>query len=190
MGEYQEPVIVLGPPRSGTSAVARVLHENMGIFMGFDLKKSIDITPDGSYESEEIHRINSLLIEAHCNHTYWGEGLVAYTKRMYELKSPWGLKDPKFAHPIVLGPLVTYFAAPVFVRCHRTREQTVKSCTAAFGTKKSQGESMYHFRNTSMDKILPNNMTIFMDMSERATDTEIEERIKAGGDSVVAWDVG
>ena len=43
-------VLVTGPGRCGSSTVARILHENIGICMGHYLRTGDEQNPKGSYE--------------------------------------------------------------------------------------------------------------------------------------------
>lgn len=58
----KSPVIILGMPRSGTSLLARYLHEVMGVSMGADFIPADDANPGGYYEDIEIVGLNKKLL--------------------------------------------------------------------------------------------------------------------------------
>ena len=46
-------ILVVGPPRSGTSTTARILHEKLGVCMGHHLVSGNPGNPDGFYEDQK-----------------------------------------------------------------------------------------------------------------------------------------
>ncbi len=54
-------IIVTGAGRSGTSAVARVLHES-GVLMGSDFDAPSDVNPEGFYEETAVWTLNQRLL--------------------------------------------------------------------------------------------------------------------------------
>ncbi len=81
-------VLVVGPPRSGTSVIARILHEKVGICMGHDLVRGNEGNPLGFYEdfsmvaaTKKKHPL-TWLDTLNRNHT------VADCNKAYGVKSP------------------------------------------------------------------------------------------------------
>jgi len=179
MKVYINPIIVLGPPRSGTSAVARVLHEKMGVSMGLKFKPDDPVTPEGHYEAEEINNINAAFHDCRITWHEWWERLLAYTLEMHKLEQPWGFKDPKCSVPDVLGYLICFYPDPIFIRCVRKREQVIKSLLTNFDMPQADAENIYNFNTQSLDRILPGKKFIELDMSERRTDEEIATAINS-----------
>ena len=58
-------ILVIGPPRSGTSVTARILHEKLGVCMGHHLVQGNPGNPKGFYEDSKYVRmiVNKKLTE-------------------------------------------------------------------------------------------------------------------------------
>ena len=96
-------IVVMGCYRSGTSAVAGILH-HLGVNMGGGFQEPNGANPKGYFEDPKILRLNQTLYEADINEnegSYW----EAYTPLNSELirreeNCPpdvlWGFKDPKW----------------------------------------------------------------------------------------------
>ena len=83
-------VIVLGCYRSGTSAVAGVLHR-LGVSMGKEFDKPSIANPTGYYEDLEFKRLYAQLAEGK-----EVEGSLDVLARMRDTEYPiWGVKDPQ-----------------------------------------------------------------------------------------------
>ena len=175
---YPDPVIVLGPARSGTSAVARVLHEKVGVSMGTEFKPYDPVAPDGHYEEKEINDINREVYAMHIPYSEWWNRLYYYTQKMRKLEIPWGFKDPKLSLPFILGMVLCFYDDALFVRCSRTKEQTIESNMRCFSQTEHEAESLYLQNNRSLDCLLWHRRVIFMEMSDRRTDDEIKDRLE------------
>jgi len=57
-----QPYLVIGTGRSGTSTVARVLHEKLNVFMGYHFPETTDQNPKGFWEDLEFNEWNKALI--------------------------------------------------------------------------------------------------------------------------------
>lgn len=83
-------IIVLGCYRTGTSAVAGVLH-HLGVMMGKEFDKPAKSNPKGYYEDTEFKRLYSMLVEGR-----EVEGNIDVLIRLREAEFPlWGVKDPQ-----------------------------------------------------------------------------------------------
>ena len=97
-------ICVLGPHRSGTSAVAGVLH-HLGIHMGDDLIGPGHGNPKGHFEDREFVELHDRIIgdwkkPALRVAPYWTE-YKALIARRNQAHRVWGVKDPRltFAFP-------------------------------------------------------------------------------------------
>lgn len=83
-------IIVLGTYRSGTSAVAGVLH-HLGVMMGKEFDKPAASNPTGYFEDLEFKRLFDMLAEGR---EVWK--LLETLVKIRETESPiWGVKDPQ-----------------------------------------------------------------------------------------------
>ena len=119
-------VIVLGPPRCGTSAIAGLLHL-LGAHMGDELMEPMaGVNPKGFYEDMDFVRMHIKLMHAHYEPRVdfdvvrqpEADDLEAYGRLIAEhsRRSLWGVKDPKLCfllpyflrryHGLALGVLI------------------------------------------------------------------------------------
>ena len=189
MPEYFEkfgiaPVIVCGIARSGTSAVARVLHENMGINMAQEFKPPDWRCPDGHYECAWIKSINDSFLAGNVSFPQWQENFVNYIKMRMSYQEPWGFKDPKVAFPLILGWLMGTFPAESgvkFVRPYRDLELVIKSNMRCWGMTESLSRSSATEFNRAVNNVLGRVDHIRIDMTERLSDEEIKQQLIDGG---------
>ena len=80
-------VLVMGPPRSGTSVTARILHEKLGVCMGHNLVQGNPGNPKGFYEDfKYVSAIARKDLQELCNALYVGHGCEVI-----------GIKSPELA---------------------------------------------------------------------------------------------
>lgn len=140
-------IIVTGAGRSGTSAVARVLHES-GVSMGQRLRPPADANPVGYYEEMPVCDLNEQILFAVGMGEWhrWAsrrEILAAaapFVPRMRELiadayrhgDGPRGWKDPRFSWTIEAW--LPYFPEkPRLVVCVRSPGEVVDSTMRVYG---------------------------------------------------------
>ncbi len=96
-------VIVLGLPRSGTSAVAGAVHR-LGVNMGDDLMPGFEVNPKGFYEDMPFVNLHNQLLGEHNEdpeerflanpaHPAWKKYAALIQGK--ERQASWGVKDPK-----------------------------------------------------------------------------------------------
>jgi uncharacterized protein with PIN domain len=142
-------VIVTGAGRSGTSAVARVLHES-GVRMGSSLAPPTEVNPEGFYEDLDVVALNERLLADLGMSDPWrperwatrAEVLAAahpYRAEMSTLaKRPVdGWKDPRFAIALEAW-LPALLAPPKIVVCLRSTQAYARSVTAIYGLVKPE----------------------------------------------------
>ena len=80
-------ILVMGPPRSGTSVTARILHEKLGVCMGHNLVQGNPGNPKGFYEdSDYVDAIRRKDLQELGNALYIGHGCEVV-----------GIKSPELA---------------------------------------------------------------------------------------------
>ncbi len=90
-------VIVLGCIRTGTSTVARILHENLGICLGHAFSMSDHLNPEGYYEDILTLKWTSLLAIGGCTPSVFRSN-VEDTHRLASCKKPLaGIKHPRLS---------------------------------------------------------------------------------------------
>ena len=126
-------VIVIGPPRSGTSVVARLLQDNLGVMMDEGPIQKDEGNPLGYYEDHRVTNIFNGLIsrwkmgKAQVNKIdpVWAiefSKWVVYRSMKYKLC---GFKEPRCVG--VLGWVTQFFKDARWIVCDRSDEQIIKS---------------------------------------------------------------
>ena len=135
-------LIVTGPGRSGTSAVARVLHES-GFPMGDALAPASRHNERGFYEDTAVVELNERIFDdcGMAGMQRWpSRGEVLDTaaryrdemRRLVAVTAARGWKDPRFC--LTLEAWLPHFASPPrVVVCLRSPEAFVQSAVRAYG---------------------------------------------------------
>jgi len=135
-------LIVTGPGRSGTSAVARVLHES-GVGMGEQLAAASEFNRAGYYEEVPVVALNDAIMAALGMEGMerWPERVAVldaaepHTAAMHELASNTrarGWKDPRFA--VTLEAWLPHLPSPPrVIVCLRSPEAFIHSVISIFG---------------------------------------------------------
>ena len=100
------PLLIAGFHRSGTSAVARVLH-SAGLFLGDDLLGAEPSNPHGHFEDNEVIAIHNEILEMnghdwkvdtpfdpYVGKEQW-QAIDSLVRRRRSGPQPWGFKDPR-----------------------------------------------------------------------------------------------
>ena len=178
---YHKPIIVTGIGRTGTSAVARVLHEKMGVNMGDVFKPDDWRCPDGHYEETTINQVNRMFTDGDISVLSLLQTYTIYSKKMVKRKKLWGFKDPRISVGAILGALIQFYMVEVgafLIRCNRNKELTAKSIVRCFERTPEDAGRRYDLITKTMDMLLNGVDHLVIDMSERLSDKEIEDRIK------------
>lgn len=152
MGEKIDPYIVIGTGRSGSSTVARILHNKMDIFMGHEFRKPNEINPDGFWEDIEFYKPNWKFLNGKITYPEWIEKIFGVIAQRMELNKSWGFKDPDATH--FLGLYLSFFENPKIIRCRRKKELVIKSLMKSFGHTKEYAENLYKHKEWILDNVL------------------------------------
>jgi len=87
-----DPIIVVGPGRCGTSAVAGILHY-LGVFMGEGFVLADENNPYGHWEDKEFHDLNDALSTRRISSSQWNYWVGQLIQKRRALQIPWGWKD-------------------------------------------------------------------------------------------------
>lgn len=129
------PVIVIGPMRSGTSAIARVLQERLGILMDEGPIRRDWRNPNGYYEDHRLKKINKIALD-HRKKQFgtgidtvpieWITKLTSWiVERDFRYSGNWGFKDPGSVG--ILKHMHQFFNNPRWIVCNRPIEKIVTS---------------------------------------------------------------
>ena len=148
--ESFDPVIVVGPGRSGTTVVARLLHEEMGIDMGEKFRSD----PEGKcyFEDLDFRDLNRHFMDGRLSFNEW---LQATERNVFVRKTaekPWGFKDPRASY--IMGLYLMLFNDPLFVRCRRNHEDVARSMSKNYGWPIVKALNMAKERDLALDRYL------------------------------------
>jgi hypothetical protein len=90
-------IIIVGSGRSGTSSVARVCHEELGICAGHFLKPGDDFNPKGYYEDLVSHAIIRVMVMGD-NAAYSPKLYLELMNKFHSNCYNWCIKDPWFLY--------------------------------------------------------------------------------------------
>ena len=172
-----EPIIIVGPPRSGSSSVAEIV-QNLGIFIG-DEFKTLKHNLNGTFEDKEIfditldYTINKIRLEE-----FQKRISVIFQKRQ-SLEIPWGWKDPRTYK--LLDIYFEYFENPRFIRCYRPAHKCMDSMMRCFSWDKDKAYTTFNAINYILDEKLEGRpvLKVFIeDLIDGTAEGKIKEFIK------------
>ena len=172
------PVIVIGPPRSGTTMTARVLQDWMGIIMdGAPMLPDRTINPFGWYEDSRIVEANHLFLNRNISINAWTRRFKRYIRAMVKLNRPWGFKDPRIIP--LLSYALTFFKSPTVIRCHRKKALVVNSYIKKLGWTEEESERRYDRDEQSLDEQLKNITHMRIDFDNYISEETVIEFFKS-----------
>lgn len=126
------PIIVIGTGRSGTSAVAGMLHY-MGVYMGKDFIPADNNNPNGHWEDREFTELNRLVLGEKISKEKWKEKTLELVDARSEEagEKPWGWKIP--ASTNLLPEYKELLPYARYILCERDPEESIESCKKAYG---------------------------------------------------------
>lgn len=147
------PVIVIGSPRSGTTTVARVMQNWLGIVMDASpMKPDKVINPYGWYEDSRLVEMNRLYYLGMIKLNAWARRFKRYIRAMEKLDRPWGFKDPRIIP--VFGYALSFFKSPTIIRVRRDRKLVIASQMGKLGRTAEKAERLYDKEQQALDRTL------------------------------------
>lgn len=177
----QPTIIIVGTGRSGTSFVAEVCHNALGICMGHYLKKPNLMSPNGFYEDLLQHGLLETLLadviplEEYCEH-------LSHSHKDCKL---WGFKDSRFLY--LSMRTMAAIAPKLVIRTWRPLEETVlswqkKDLLHGLSVTPEKAEvyrKLILERETLMDAKLQFFNTLTVRMDKRVEEHELIEAIRS-----------
>lgn len=118
-----DPILVSGAGRSGTSAVAGILH-HAGVFMGYRFFTGREGNPKGYWEDYDFLHFH-MGANNPINTDEWYEEREKLIKDRQDLEWPWGFKDPRIAS--YLDMYQELFDNPKLIWCKRNLDDITRS---------------------------------------------------------------
>jgi len=166
------PVIVIGPPRSGTSAVARTLHNHLGVSMDGRPKKKDFRQSDGWFEDLRLVEANVLFFNKNISLAAWTRRFKRFIRaRIKESGGVWGFKDPRMIR--ILRYALTFFNGCLIVRCHMEKEKCTKSQVATLNWTQSYANDRYDADERILSEQLKGIPHVCIDMTNYIPDKQL-----------------
>lgn len=168
-------ILCTGTGRSGTSAVARILHTQLGVDMGGPFDPPHPTWPDGNFEDRRYRQLHMAHAAGHLDHTELVDELRSLSAGRAE---PWGVKDPR-ASEVVEAYLEAFPRRVQLVICYRDPERVIASIRRAWPwisarTARAQVERRWAAIAAHAWHAL------LIDMGRRRTDDELAEALRVG----------
>lgn len=153
-------ILVLGTGRSGTSDVARILHEECGVYMGSVFHLGDKFNKKGYYEDMEFQTLHLSFYMMHLDEVSeekdpnrWKLWRERFEAQLDKRKEPWGLKDPGIADlPSLLNEYLKL--NPRIIHCVRDKEETIQSYIKFKSKSREEIEKLYKRRKTNNEAAL------------------------------------
>lgn len=168
----ETPVFVISPGRSGSSSVARVLHEHLGIYMGKYFAKPDEANPNGYYEDLAFKTFNGYFIENRVSEQSWITTVRKIIQKRKDRGEPWGIKDPRMCY--LLPQYFLLCPQAILLRCRRNLVDVAKSCERWYGWDSRIVEE----RSKLLDQYTKEKKVIEIDMNEHKDDSWIISQLR------------
>jgi len=167
------PVIIISPPRSGSSFVARIVNEYFGVCLYRTTHGKTHVWPRGSFEDVKLHQACKELINSVCtleDHYNFNMEYTEFIKTMSKHKK-WGFKEPLLCFK--MKEIVESFDNPTLIRCWRDKKTTVQSMHDRLGWSLEDADKRYDSDDNSINEALKGKKHCFIDLSNRISGTQI-----------------
>ena len=160
---------VLGPGRSGTSTVARILHNHFNISMGEHFRVTDEHNIKGYFEDLEFKNPNELFINSGLPFPQW---IIIIEREIAKRNGhDWGLKDPRLCY--LLGFYICYIENPIFIRCERDPNSIADSMQKCYGWNRPNTIKTIFTRERYLNRLLKNRTVYTISFDQIRTDKEI-----------------
>lgn len=169
---------MVGTGRCGTSFVAKVLHETLGVSMGERFREPSDYNPDGYYEDLDFVEANQKLVRGDLKFIEWAACVVNLIENRQAKKIKWGFKDPKISE--LIGIYLQFFDNPKVIWCQRSKSLVVKSFLTRYRSTTETANAIYETRSMFLSRALLNRNPLKIDFGENRLSVEdVAKAIKA-----------
>jgi len=168
-------VLVVGTGRSGTSTVARVLHNHLNINMGNRFRDPDISNSKGYWEDLDFKEANEYLLDQYISFAVWSDQVKKLIRERNNSYENWGFKDPRLCY--LLGLYMTFIKDPIIIRCKRDEESIIKSLMKNYKWSSKMATEEVQRRNHYLDNVLVNKNPFIINFSRYISDEELIERL-------------
>jgi hypothetical protein len=180
---HKDPYLVVGTGRSGTSFVAGIMHNDMGIHMGKEFPPANESNPDGFWEDMDFYNLNTALVIGQIPYTKFMNDAIAIVRERREMGIPWGFKESRMG--VLLGNYLGLFDKPKIIWCKRKKDLVLASVSKCYEYDADRSYTLYYTRMVMLTRLLQDRDPLIIEFDE-STKTK-EEIISAIGEK---WQQG
>ncbi len=159
-------ILVLGTGRSGTSTVARLLHNELGVSMGQRFRDPDSANPKGYYEDLDFLEVNVDLTLDHDSRVKRISELFA------EREEPWGLKEPRIPNYWRIYREHIGRDTKIIIAT-RAVHLVVRSLKKNYGWDESISLSIINVRRDGIVKLTQGFDSLTIDFTDNRSDSEV-----------------
>ena len=164
-------IIVLGPGRCGSSTIARLLHNNLGVSMGKRFRESNPSNPKGFFEDLDFLELNQAILEGRYSINHFKKQLG----KLIQFKNQnGGIKDPRICH---LWQYYRKYPAK-YILCTRRPQLIIRSMIQNYGWSEEESKQLLMIRLNGIDKLLEGKDSLRIDFSDKRNDLELINLLK------------
>ncbi len=158
-------ILVLGPGRSGTSTVARILHTKLGVCMGRRFREPNEANTAGYYEDLDFLEVNT-------DSPHYGYRETLVSQLFNSREEPWGLKEPRIPHwwRIYRAHVTRDTKIIIAVRAPHLIVQSLKR---NYGWGDRDSLNVIRERLDGIDQLTKGFDTLKIDFTDRRSDDEV-----------------
>lgn len=161
-------IIVLGPGRSGTSTVARILHNHLGISMGVRFREPNEANPSGYFEDLDFRDLNEAILTNKLDPMVQNYEIGQLFRKRQE---PWGIKDPRISQ--LYFDYGKYVCNAQFIVAMRKPQLIVRSMMQCYGWSEKESKQLLIIRLDGISKLLEGHEALYIDFSIKREDKEL-----------------
>ncbi|MBN1912164.1 MAG: sulfotransferase [Pirellulales bacterium] len=171
MPQSSIPLFVLGPGRSGTSLVARLLHTRLDVSMGRRFRPPNESNPNGFFEDLDFLEANERLLRGETSLSQWRAWIGQFVRVREQTGRPWGVKDPRIGQ--AWRAYRDTFPAYRVVRCRRPTEQVIQSMIRWYGFDERFAAEYARVREEGIDCLCEGRPVLTLDFDHRRDEDEV-----------------
>ena len=169
-----DPYIVVGTGRCGSSFVSGVLHNDLDICMGKEMRGPGPYNVDGYYEDIHFKKYNEMILVGDLTLQGWLKLIQQTIVERRNLGKKWGFKDPRISE--LLGLYLTFFDKPRIIWCDRDKDLVINSLVKNYEYPVERAEMQYNARNMILNRLIPktDHVKIYFNGEKVSKDTVID----------------
>lgn len=171
-------ILVLGTGRTGTSEVARILHDELGVSMGHAFHIGDEFNPKGYYEDREAQALHLSFHMMNLDRTNYPTPWRLWRERFKQFidskEEPWGLKDPGFVDMKKL-PEEYLKLNPKIILTTRDKEDTINSFMRMKSIDRKEATRLVNKRLKRNKELLKDREYLEIDCYEENKEEKIKE---------------